>query len=117
MGKSHFVAMETLCSLKAGDAAPVFEWRAQAEGRIRLSDLRGQTVLLAFFPTDWDPARETTLELYARLVDELPGDVQLVGVTCESHWCEIDLEARGRHRFQLMTHMSEEVAELYGVPR
>ena len=41
--------------LKVGDPAPDFELESHLNERVRLSLLRGQTVVLAFFPKAFTP--------------------------------------------------------------
>ena len=41
--------------LQVGDQAPDFELESHLETSVRLSDLLGQTVVLAFFPKAWTP--------------------------------------------------------------
>ncbi len=42
-------------ALKVGDKAPDFELRSHLDKHVRLSDLRGKNVVLAFFPLAWTP--------------------------------------------------------------
>lgn len=40
---------------KVGDKAPDFEALSHLDKDVRLSDLRGKNVVLAFFPLAWTP--------------------------------------------------------------
>lgn len=44
-------------SLQIGDEAPDFELKSHLEKdkTVKLSDLRGRNVVLAFYPLDWTP--------------------------------------------------------------
>jgi peroxiredoxin len=42
-------------SLQVGQKAPDFTLRSHLDKEITLSDLRGQNVVLAFFPLAWTP--------------------------------------------------------------
>lgn len=44
-----------MADLKVGDQAPDFEARTDADEIVRLSDLRGQRVVLYFYPKDDTP--------------------------------------------------------------
>ena len=44
-----------LMKLQVGDRAPDFELMSHLKSKVRLSSLRGQTVVLAFFPKAWTP--------------------------------------------------------------
>ncbi len=41
--------------LRVGDSAPDFELPSHLNTDVRLSDLQGKTVVLAFFPLAWTP--------------------------------------------------------------
>ena len=41
--------------LKVGQAAPDFELMDENKNKVRLSDLRGKTVMLLFYPMDFSP--------------------------------------------------------------
>ncbi|MBI9043761.1 MAG: redoxin domain-containing protein [Anaerolineaceae bacterium] len=42
-------------ALKVGQLAPDFSLPSHLDGEVRLSDLRGKTVVLAFFPWAYTP--------------------------------------------------------------
>lgn len=42
-------------SLSVGDRAPQFRLPSHLEEEVQLSDFRGKTVVLAFFPLAWTP--------------------------------------------------------------
>ncbi len=41
--------------LNKGDMAPDFELESHLEKKVKLSDLRGKNVVIAFYPLDWTP--------------------------------------------------------------
>jgi peroxiredoxin len=41
--------------LKAGTAAPDFTLHSTPDQSVSLSEFRGQSVILAFYPADWSP--------------------------------------------------------------
>ena len=73
-----------------GTLAPDFQL-ADGRGReVRLSDLRGQTVVLAFYPGAWDPSRADQLAQFNALVAQVPGSTaELLGISREGLWCEL----------------------------
>lgn len=42
-------------TLRVGEPAPDFTLKSHLETEVTLSDLRGQHLLLAFYPLDWTP--------------------------------------------------------------
>lgn len=42
-------------SLNVGDVAPDFELKSHHSKTVKLSDLRGKNVFIAFYPLDWTP--------------------------------------------------------------
>ena len=42
-------------SLNVGDTAPDFELKSHLGNSVKLSDLRGKNVFIAFYPLDWTP--------------------------------------------------------------
>lgn len=50
--------------LPVGDRAPDFALPNSANETVRLSDFRGQPVVLVFYPLDWSPGCSKQLELY-----------------------------------------------------
>jgi xanthine dehydrogenase YagT iron-sulfur-binding subunit len=55
-----------------------------------LSDLRGQPVILAFYPPDWDPSRADQLAHFNWLVQQVPGvSAELLGISMDGMWCQL----------------------------
>lgn len=42
-------------TLKVGDQAPDFTLKGTGDRTVKLSDLRGKNVFIAFYPLDWTP--------------------------------------------------------------
>lgn len=42
-------------TLKVGEKAPDFTLKSHLDQDIKLSDLRGKNVFIAFYPLDWTP--------------------------------------------------------------
>ena len=103
--------------LVAGVPAPDFHLPSSFEWS-RLSDLRGQTVILAFSPPGWDPSRGEQLKAYNEIVERIaPRDARLLGITHEDIWCNLELSNAENLRFPLLSDFDPQgdVARLYGI--
>jgi len=60
-----------------GQDAPDFTLRDQDGKKVTLSDLRGQTIVLVFYPLDWSPVCTDQLNVY----QEVLGDFREQGAT------------------------------------
>ncbi len=68
-----------------GQEAPDFTLRDQDGKKITLSELRGQTVVLVFYPLDWSPVCTDQLNLYQdALADFGKEGASLYGVSVDS---------------------------------
>lgn len=89
-------------ALMVGQRAPEFEGRVE-----------GQTTVLAFFPDDWDPARPAQIAAYREALRTLPGGAQLLGVTHDDAWLQLETAEEGSLRFPLV--QDSRLAEAFGV--
>lgn len=109
--------METL---KTGARAPEFELSSTPDQRIKLSDLRGQRVILAFYPADWSPVCGDQLALYNELRDELAGHKAIcIGISVDGAWCHAAFREHRGYKLPLLADFEPkgEVARNYGVYR
>jgi xanthine dehydrogenase YagT iron-sulfur-binding subunit len=80
----------TRAHVDVGAPAPDFELSDAAGRRVVLSDLRGQPVILAFYPPDWDPSRADQLAHFNWLVQQVPGvSAELLGISMDGMWCQL----------------------------
>jgi peroxiredoxin len=79
-----------------GAEAPSFTLHSTPDQTLALSELRGQRVILAFYPADWSPVCGDQLALYNELVPEFRrlGAI-CVGISVDGVWCH---SAYARHR-------------------
>lgn len=71
--------------LPVGTPAPDFALPDSTGRAIRLSDHRGQRVLLVFYPLDWSPGCSQQLDLYQSELDEFQKrDIQPLAVSVDS---------------------------------
>jgi xanthine dehydrogenase YagT iron-sulfur-binding subunit len=88
--------------IRVGERAPSFEGR-----------IEGQTTVLAFFPDEWDPSRPAQVSAYREALRSLPFGAQLLGVTHDEQWLELDTAEEGPIRFPLL--QNQNLASTFGV--
>ncbi len=101
--------------IREGQSAPDFDLPSSEGGRIRLSDLRGRTVVLYFYPKDSTPGctREACAfrDASARLRKR---GVVVLGVSPDSLASHEKFRAEQRLRFPLLSDADRVVAKSYG---
>lgn len=106
--------------LEAGTRAPEFKLLATPDQRLRLRELRGRPVVLAFYPADWSPVCGDQMALYNEILPEFQRfDAQIVGISVDGHWCHAAFAASRRLRFPLLADFEPKgaVAKAYGAYR
>ena len=104
--------------IEAGAPAPDFTLVDQDGGHVSLSDFRGRSVLLAFYPADFSPTCTDQLSVYQqRLAEFEERGVQLLGISVDGAFCH---RAFREHLGLTMTlladfHPKGEVAKAYGI--
>ncbi|WP_028296567.1 peroxiredoxin [Olivibacter sitiensis] len=104
--------------LKAGDKAPDFELYATPDQKLKLSELKGQNVVLAFYPADWSPVCGDEMALFNEMLKLFEKrHATLVGISVDSKWSHMAF-AESRHlHFPLLADFEPKgaVAKAYGV--
>ena len=106
--------------LSPGDAAPDFNLRSTPDQWLKLSDFRGQPVILAFYPADWSPVCGDQMALYNEILSEFQDlDAALIGISVDGAWCHAAFARDRKLHFPLLADFEPkgEVARLYGVYR
>ena len=71
--------------IQAGEPAPDFTLRDQDGKKVSLSDFRGRTVVLVFYPLDFSPICTDQLNVYQEVLGELEErGVTLLGISVDS---------------------------------
>jgi peroxiredoxin len=74
--------------LQPGTAAPDFELPTGPGETAKLSDYKGQPVILAFYPADWSPVCGDQMTLYNEMLDVFDEyDAQMIGISVDGIWC------------------------------
>jgi peroxiredoxin len=87
---------------------------------VSLAGLRGQPVILAFYPADWSPVCSDQMALYQELLPEFQKfDAELIGISVDSVWCHLAFAEHRNLRFPLLADFEPkgEVARAYQVYR
>jgi peroxiredoxin len=106
--------------LEPGIQAPDFTLPTGPNASLGLSQLRGQIVVLAFYPADFSPVCGDQMALYNEMLSEFRRfDARLLGVSVDGIWCHAAFaEARKLH-FPLLADFEPKgaVARAYGAYR
>ena len=107
-------------ALAAGAAAPDFQLNSTPDQKVKLSDFRGNPVILAFYPADFSPVCGDQMSLYNEILEEFRSHgAQLLGISVDGVWCHRAFaEARKLH-FPLLADFEPkgDVARTFGVYR
>ena len=104
--------------LAVGTQAPDLELYSTPDQQVTLSSLRGQKVILAFYPADWSPVCGDELALYnATLKLFAQHHAQLLGISVDSKWSHLAFSQSRQLRFPLLADFEPKgaVARRYGV--
>src|ERR1700758_2460533 len=75
-------------ALPAGTPAPDFNLHSTPDQTVSLHDLRGQPVILAFYPADWSPVCSDQMALYNEVLPEFQRyGATLLGISVDGVWC------------------------------
>jgi peroxiredoxin len=97
--------------LQKGTTAPDFELSCTPDQKLRLSELAGKKVILAFYPADWSPVCSDSLKFFNRY------NAELLGISVDGVWCHAAFSADRKLHFPLLADFEPKgaVARLYGV--
>jgi peroxiredoxin len=107
-------------ALAAGAVAPDFTLKSTPDQAVRLSDFRGQPVILAFYPADWSPVCGDQMALYNEILPEFRElGAELIGISVDGAWCHTAFTRDRKLHFPLLADFEPKgaVARLYGVYR
>src|SRR5260221_14189224 len=74
--------------LPPGTPAPDFTLPVTPDQKLSLSELRGQPVVLAFYPADWSPVCGDQMALYNEILPEFRKlNAAILGISVDGVWC------------------------------
>jgi peroxiredoxin len=75
-------------ALQPGTTAPDFTLSSGPDTELRLSDLRGHSVILVYYPADWSPVCGDELALFNEILPEFRRhDAEVLGISVDGVWC------------------------------
>ncbi len=102
--------------LNVGDKAPAFTLPSDEGEKISLSDFKGKTVVLYFYPKDMTPGCTTEACDFRDLFDKFKKKKSVVlGVSRDSVDRHASFKAKQKLNFSLLSDESGKVCEAYGV--
>jgi len=106
--------------LERGATAPDFKLPVTPDQKLSLGELKGQPVILAFYPADWSPVCGDQMALYNEILPEFhKHGARLLGISVDGVWCHAAF-AKDRHLgFPLLADFQPKgaVARSYGAYR
>lgn len=102
--------------LPIGINAPDFELYSSPDQKLRLGELKGKKVILAFYPADWSPVCGDQMNLYNELeLFFVQQNAQLIGISVDSRWCHAAYGGEHNFYFPLLADFEPKgaVAKLY----
>jgi peroxiredoxin len=106
--------------LKPGIKAPDFKLKSTPDSWVRLSELKGRPVILAFYPADFSPVCGDQIALYNEVLSEFREyDAGILGISVDGAWCHAAFAAQKNIHFPLLADFEPkgEVAQRYNAYR
>ena len=106
--------------LPQGTVAPDFSLHVTPDQKLSLSELRGQPVILAFYPADWSPVCGDQMALYNEILPDFQKyRAELIGISVDGVWCHAAFAKDRNLHFPLAADFEPKgkVSRAYGVYR
>lgn len=106
--------------LSPGTNAPEFTLKKSPDQTLSLSELRGQPVVLVFYPADWSPVCGDELALFNEVLPEFERyGAQVVGISVDGVWCHQAYAKARNLAFPLLADFEPKgaVSQQYGAYR
>lgn len=104
--------------LAVGTQAPEFALFTTPDQQIKLSQLKGKKVILAFYPADWSPVCGDQMALYNETLKMFhKQNAEIIGISVDSKWCHLAFSQDRKLHFPLLSDFEPKgaVAKLYDV--
>jgi len=104
-----------LAEIEVGKEAPDFTLNDESRQPVHLADLRGQPVVLVFYPLDFSPVCTGEMcEIRDRFPDVEAAGARLLGISRDSTWTHKAFKEKEGLRHTLLSDMKGEVSTAYG---
>lgn len=104
--------------LAIGSSAPDFELNSTPDQKLKLTELLGKKVILAFYPADWSPVCTDQMALYNETLKLFSKhNAQMIGISVDSKWSHLAFSQSRNLHFPLLADFEPkgQVAKMYGV--
>ncbi len=107
-------------ALPPGTPAPDFTLRSTPDQTVTLSELRGNPVVLIFYPADWSPVCTDELAVFNQLLPEMERfNAQVLGISVDNIWSHVAFGDARNLNFGLLSDFEPKgaVSRAYGAYR
>lgn len=104
--------------LALGTQAPDFELNSTPDQKLKLGELLGKKVILAFYPADWSPVCSDQMSLFNETLKFFSKhNAQLLGISVDSKWSHLAFSENRKLHFPLLADFEPKgkVSKMYGV--
>ena len=104
--------------LATGTMAPDFELNATPDQKVKLSELLGKKVIIAFYPADWSPVCSDEMALFNETLKLFSKhNAQLLGISVDSKWSHLAFSHDRKFHFPLLADFEPKggVSKMFGV--
>lgn len=102
--------------LAVGTPAPDFELFSTPDQKVKLSELKGQKVIIAFYPADWSPVCSDELTIFNEALRLFSRhNAQLLAISVDSKWSHLAFSESHKFHFPLLADFEPKgsIAKLY----
>ena len=103
--------------LQPGTMAPDFTLHVTPDQTISLSELRGNPVILTFYPADWSPVCSDEMALFNEVLPEFrKHKAELLGISVDGYWCHTAFAKASHFHFPLLSDFEPKgaISKTYG---
>ena len=103
--------------LQKGTIAPDFELYATPDQKLKLSELKGKRIILAFYPADWSPVCGDQMALYNEMLKIFrKSNAEMIGISVDSKWCHMAFAQDRKLHFPLLADFEPKgkISAVYG---